>query len=181
MAKTDLSPMGDSIYSLNHKKKTRLTVSVEDTTGQTISPLKIELHVIGLIKEYMKKRYSNDEDEVICAVGDNVIAAALAEKMGLAGAQGTLLHPETREVLLYIFLAGFTYAQNLACNNYILNGTEEPLSEEEFDKEERITLAAKVLLQAASEGVDPIEVAKQMIDKGLLMEEDLKDLGIIKE
>ena len=105
------------------------------------------------------------------------MVTGLGKVMGDQLAAATLSQELFRNSFLHIMTVGFYLLKFIQTKNLKIFTIEEPLTDEDIERYDRISRASDVTSLAAMMGYTPEQAVKEMIKTGKLKEEDLEKMG----
>lgn len=165
------------MITINHKKGTTVKVELENKDGELV-----ELgDIVADLLEYMEeKNKENDGDNQFMNQILPLVAQGSISTIGrTAGLQNTAIYlsnPVLRGSFISAMAVGFLLLKYVQQNGLTIKTYEEKLSPEEIEELIRKTQVSSAATLAALSGLDPNEFLQMLLDKGMITQNDLKDL-----
>jgi hypothetical protein len=165
-----------SMVLLNKIKGTKVSVSLEDSDGDSVSLADTVEGLIGYVKDKLADDGDNDFVTQIMPLMAQSMVSGLGRMIGLQGTAFYLANEGTRHAIIYMMCVGFLLLKYVQEHGLKINTYEEEVSEEEIDEIERKSRASSVATMSSMMGMDPREVLQRMVDQGQISESDFEEL-----
>jgi hypothetical protein len=164
-----------NMVMIDKVKGVKLKTVLIDKEGDPVDLTDIIEQLLTYMKDKLEEGNNQFADHVLPLMGQ-AMASTLSRVLGIAPTGFFLATPKFRDAFLYSMAMGFLLLKFVQQKGITITSTEEAVSEEEIEAQERKGHANSAAMLASMIGEDPVEVLKKMREEGRITEEDLKDL-----
>lgn len=170
-----------SLVLINKKTNKKLSIQLEDNDGDQVELPDILGELVGYIKDKLEDDDNQLVNEIMPLMGQ-MLVSGMGRMLGLQATAAFVTNPNTRIALIYMMMISFTMYKLIQVKGLKINTVEEEVTDEEIETIERKSKASSVANMSAMLGLDPREALEQMVERGDITKQDLKDfLGLGKD
>lgn len=173
----DLTP--EEVFKLimvNKQRGVKISVHLEDETGDRIELADVVEGLINYIKDKMKDGDSNDFSSQIMPLMSQAIVSGLGRMIGLRETGFYLANESTRMAMMYMMCVGFLLLKYVQQHNLKIHTVEEEVSEDEMTDIDRKSQASSVGVMARLMGLDPEQILQELVKSGKIDQTTVNDL-----
>lgn len=160
---------------LNKRTKKKVSIELMDKDGDEIDLADMLEELVNYVKDKLEDDNNQLVDQIMPLMSQSLVSG-MGRMLGLQATAFFVSNPNTRMALIYMMMISFILYKMVQVKDLTINTIEEEVSDEEIEEIERKSKASSVANMSAMLGMDPREALQQMVEKGDLTEEDLKDM-----
>jgi hypothetical protein len=181
MNMNDELPDFDDVFKLvtiDKNRKKRISVKIIDTDGDEV-PFR---QTVRQIMKYVEDKLSLDNSDgnqmvnQVMPLVTQAMVSGMPEVMGTTRAAQIMAIEGLRLPLIFMMVLSFSLLKFIQQKNFKIVTIEEDITEEEWDKLIRMTKASEITTLGAMAGISPKEILKELLQKGDLTIDDIKEM-----
>ncbi len=173
----DLTP--EEVFKMvliNKAKNTSVRVELQDKDGDTVDLAETVEQLIKYINDKMQDSEGNDFVDQIMPLMTQSLVSGLGRILGLHQAAFYLCDAEINRSFTHMMCISFLLLKFVQQKGLLIHTYEEPMTEEEIASIERKSQANNIAMIGMKAGQDPRAVLREMVNQGMLTEEDLQSM-----
>lgn len=180
----DEAPSVDDIFKvimIDRKRKVKMHIQLQDKHGDEV-PIR---ETVEKLTEWVLDKVKDDEpntcQQQIVPLMGQAVASGLIKLLGPSIGTVMMSQEETRYSLVHMMTMSFYLLKWLQKKEIHIHTYEEPVTQDDLDKYDRVSRASDLTVQMASMGGDPKKVIELLLEQGKLKTSDLKEMGLGSE
>jgi hypothetical protein len=168
------------LVTVDRIRKVKITVKLVDEEGDEI-PMR---ETIDQLMSYIKDKTKSDTEDSnnpmitqIMPLNSQALVAALPKIMGVRNTATLLSIESLRMSFVMMMMLSFSLLQFVKRKNLKIVTMEEPITDEEIERAIKLSKASSVASMGAMLGMNPNQIVKELMDKGLVDKEVTGEAG----
>jgi len=151
-------------------------VHLEDKTEDTVELKSVVDELLAYINQKIESGEENHFVRQILPLVAQTAVIAMNRFLGGNIAAAYMTNPTTRTTLVHMMCTSLLLLKFIQQKELTIVVSEEDISQEDFDRLQRKSTASSAISLAIAAGVDPLEVLRELKDKGEITDEELPEL-----
>lgn len=165
-----------SMVLVNRKRMVKTSIELQDEDGDEVPLRDIIQELLHYIKDQMEDGEENQFASQIMPLMTEAVISGLGRMIGTQATAFHLAQEQTRHAFIQMMCIGLLLLKFIQKKGLKICTFEQSVTQEEIEEIDRKSKANSVATLASMSGHDPIAVLQELKDRGVITEDDLKDL-----